>query len=53
MGLKHLRTRPYCPQTNGKAARFIRTMLNGWAYGATAALTDGSCTTTIADDTKP
>jgi transposase InsO family protein len=34
MGLKHLRTRPYRPQTNGKAERFIRTMLGGWAYGA-------------------
>ena len=33
-GLKHLRTRPYRPQTNGKAERFIRTMLGGWAYGA-------------------
>jgi len=32
--LKHLRTRPYRPQTNGKAERFIRTMLAGWAYGA-------------------
>jgi transposase InsO family protein len=31
--LKHLRTRPYRPQTNGKAERFIRTLLNGWAYG--------------------
>jgi transposase InsO family protein len=34
LGLKHLRTRPYRPQTNGKAERFIRTMLGGWAYGA-------------------
>jgi len=34
MGLKHLRTRPYRPRTNGKAERFIRTMLGGWAYGA-------------------
>lgn len=33
LGLKHLRTRPYRPQTNGKAERFIRTMLEGWAYG--------------------
>jgi transposase len=31
--IRHLRTRPYRPQTNGKAERFIRTMLNGWAYG--------------------
>ncbi len=34
MGLRHLRTRPRRPQTNGKAERFIRTMLGGWAYGA-------------------
>jgi transposase InsO family protein len=34
MGLRHLRTRPYRPQTNGKAERFIRTLLGGWAYGA-------------------
>ena len=32
--LRHLRTRPYRPQTNGKAERFIRTMLDGWAYAA-------------------
>jgi transposase InsO family protein len=34
MGLRHLRTQPYRPRTNGKAERFIRTMLGGWAYGA-------------------
>jgi transposase InsO family protein len=34
MGLRHLRTRPYRPRTNGKAERFIRTLLAGWAYGA-------------------
>jgi transposase InsO family protein len=33
-GIRHLRTRPYRPRTNGKAERFIRTMLDGWAYGA-------------------
>ena len=33
LGLRHLRTRPRRPQTNGKAERFIRTMLDGWAYG--------------------
>ena len=34
LGLRHLRTRPYRPQTNGKAERFIQTMLRQWAYGA-------------------
>jgi transposase InsO family protein len=34
LGIQHLRTRAYRPQTNGKAERFIRTMLGGWAYGA-------------------
>jgi transposase InsO family protein len=32
--IKHLRTRPRRPQTNGNAERFIRTMLAGWAYAA-------------------
>lgn len=32
--IKHIRTRPYRPRTNGKAERFIRTLLGGWAYGA-------------------
>src|SRR3954447_4206672 len=34
MGIRHIRTRPFRPRTNGKAERFIRTMLGGWAYGA-------------------
>ena len=33
LGIRHLRTRPYRPQTNGKAERFIQTMLREWAYG--------------------
>ena len=32
LGLRHLRTRPYRPCTNGKAERFIQTLLRGWAY---------------------
>jgi transposase InsO family protein len=32
--IKHIRSRPYRPQTNGKAERFIRTLLNEWAHGA-------------------
>jgi transposase InsO family protein len=31
--LRHLRTRPYTPRTNGKAERFIQTSLREWAYG--------------------
>jgi transposase InsO family protein len=32
LGLRHLRTRPYRPRTNGKAERFIQTLLREWAY---------------------
>ena len=32
LGIRHLRTRPYRPQTNGKAERFIQTALREWAY---------------------
>jgi transposase InsO family protein len=31
--IQHLRTRPYTPKTNGKAERFIKTLLREWAYG--------------------
>ena len=33
-GVRHLRTRPYRPRTNGKAERFIQTLLRDWAYAA-------------------
>ena len=32
LGIRHLTTRPYRPRTNGKAERFIQTLLNEWAY---------------------
>lgn len=32
LGIRHLRTRPYRPETNGKAERFIQTLLREWAY---------------------
>jgi transposase InsO family protein len=31
---RHLFTRPYRPRTNGKAERFIQTLVNRWAHGA-------------------
>jgi transposase InsO family protein len=33
LGLRHLRTQPYRPRTNGKAERFIQTLQREWAYG--------------------
>jgi transposase InsO family protein len=33
LGLRHIRTRPYTPRTNGKAERFIQSALREWAYG--------------------
>lgn len=35
--IRHIRTRPYTPRTNGKAERFIQTLQREWAYGATYA----------------
>jgi transposase InsO family protein len=32
LGLRHVRTKPYTPKTNGKAERFIQTALREWAY---------------------
>jgi len=32
IGIRHIRTRPYTPKTNGKAERFIQTLLREWAY---------------------
>ena len=34
LGLRHIKTRPYTPKTNGKVERFIQTLTRKWAYGA-------------------
>jgi transposase InsO family protein len=61
LALRHLRTRPYTPRTNGKAERFIQTSLREWAYARpfatsherTAALIPGSTITTAPGRTLP
>lgn len=50
--LRHLRTRPYTPRTNGKAERFIRTLLPEWAY-ATASRSSGGSPATLGFAPEP
>jgi len=40
LGIKHIRTRPYTPRTNGKAERMIQTLLREWAYRFAYATSD-------------
>ena len=40
LGLRHVRTKPYTPKTNGKAERFIQTALREWAYAQAYANSD-------------
>jgi transposase InsO family protein len=40
LGIKHIRTKPYTPRTNGKAERFIQTALREWAYAQAYATSD-------------
>ena len=57
--LKHIRTKPYTPRTNGKAERFIQTALREWAYAKAYPTSDrrgaelhlGSTATTTIDPT--
>jgi transposase InsO family protein len=42
-GLRHLRTKPYTPRTNGKAERFIQTALREWAYARPYASSSERC----------
>jgi transposase InsO family protein len=43
LGIRHIRTRPYRPRTNGKAERFIRTMLDGCIYAAIYQTSEHRC----------
>lgn len=40
LGIRHLRTRAYTPRTNGKAERFIQTLLREWAYAQPSRTSD-------------
>jgi hypothetical protein len=42
-GFRHIHTRPYTPRTNGKVARFIQTLCNGWAYAIAYLLVPAGC----------
>ncbi len=60
LGLDHRRTRPYTPRTNGKAERFIQTLLREWAYAQPYATSrrvvtrcDRGCGTTTASGRTP
>jgi transposase InsO family protein len=60
-GLRHIRTRPYTPRTNGKAERFIQSSLREWAYAQpfrssakrSQTMLSGSSDTITADPTQP
>ena len=47
-GIRHIRTKPYTPRTNGKAERFIQTSLREWAYAAPYQTSDERASAMIA-----
>ena len=61
LGVRHMRTRSYTPRTNGKAERFLQTLLGEWAYVEPYASSrerrarryDPSCATTITTGPTP
>ena len=53
LALRHIRTRPYTPRTNGKAERFIQTLCREWAYAMAFTNSEGRNPITGSGSTQP